>query len=411
MRILFIAQNIPYPPTDGGKIVVYNTLRSVAEAGHEVAIVGLTQPERPTPAIFRERFPTWEFTARLGNSWLGLLNGFFSAIPYNYKKCQPRGFSDIVIRAAEEFRPQVIQVDFLHVGIYGLAASRRLRVPVILRAHNVDSRLMARFRDHEANPLVKTYAALQVSRLVRYERAFLSQFDRCVAITRPDAEELSRIGGRVVDYIPAGVSVDDFRSDALEDEPTSIVTVALMNWLPNVVSTRWLIGSVMPLVWQHEPGARLFVVGKDPPSSIRRSHDGRKVVVTGFVSDVKPWMARAGVYAVPTRVGSGMRIKVLEALAMGKAVVSTRIGCEGIEGLIDGVNVLLADSAEDFASAIVTLMREPDLRARLGSAGKNLVAERYRWEDVARRFTALYVDVVTNPRREAAMWRGGDSSR
>jgi glycosyltransferase involved in cell wall biosynthesis len=106
-----------------------------------------------------------------------------------------------------------------------------------------------------------------------------------------------------------------------------------------------------------------------------------------------------------------MRIKVLEALAMGKAVVSTRIGCEGIEGLIDGVNVLLADSAEDFASAIVTLMREPDLRARLGSAGKNLVAERYRWEDVARRFTALYVDVVTNPRREAAMWRGGDSSR
>ncbi|MEO0086345.1 MAG: glycosyltransferase family 4 protein, partial [candidate division WOR-3 bacterium] len=314
--------------------------------------------------------------------------------PYNYLKCQPRGFGELVRDAARSFRPEVIQVDFLHVGIYGLAASRQLNVPVILRAHNVDSCLMARFRAQATNPLVKAYAALQQARLRRYEQTFLPRFDRCVAITPRDAEALSRISGRPVDWIPAGVAVDDFSPAGSDEEPASVVTVGLMQWLPNAVSTCWLLESVLPLVRQHEPEARLYVVGKEPPPAIQRHHDGQRVIVTGFVPDPRPWMARASVYAVPTRVGSGMRVKVLEALAMGKAVVSTRMGCEGIEGLVDGENIVLADSAQDFAAAIITLFRRPDLRARLGRAGRALVAERYRWEDVARRFLALYREVV-----------------
>lgn len=401
MRIMFIAQNIPYPPNDGGKIVVYNTLRAVAERGHEVAIVGLTVAGESVPAEFSTRYQSWHCEAELGDRTVGLLKGLFSPTPYNYAKCRPRGFSDVVLSAARAFRPDVIQVDFLHMAVYGLAVSEQLKVPVVIRAHNVDSLLMARFRDSQRNPVVKAYAALQVDRLLRTERDLLPRFDRRVAITSADARALSRISGEPFDWIPAGVDTAYYRPEPGTEEPNSFVSVALMRWLPNIVGMRWFLHEVFPSIRRELPSARLYIVGKDPPLDIRRQHDDTAVVVTGFVPDIRPWVAKCPVFVVPTRVGSGMRIKVLEALAMGKAVVSTTIGCEGIDGLVDGENIVLADTAADFASAVVGLMHDRGKRERLGRAGRKLVTDLYQWSAVADQFTEIYEQVVSDHRGTA----------
>jgi glycosyltransferase involved in cell wall biosynthesis len=167
-----------------------------------------------------------------------------------------------------------------------------------------------------------------------------------------------------------------------------------MRWLPNIVSTRWFLQEVYPTIRCQVRTSRLYIVGKDPPPDIRKQHDGESVVVTGFVPDVRPWVSKGSVFVVPTRVGSGMRIKVLEALAMGKAVVSTRIGCEGIDGLIDGENIVIADTAEEFAAAVVRLMRDQGLREVLGRAGRKLVTEVYQWNTIGSMFAEVYEQVL-----------------
>lgn len=394
MRILFVVPKVPFPPTDGGRVVMYNTAKTLSRAGHEIGFACLIPDGETLSPEFCREFPVWYTEADLHTKPVGLLRSIFTSIPYSYWKHQPRSFLRVVARAAACFKPDIVQVDFLHVGIYGLLAGRQQGVPVILRMHNVDSSLMARFQHVQLNPLVRLYAALQERRLRFYESEYLRRFDRCVAITDDDARLLSRIGGISVDVVPSGVDTSYFSPSGMAEEPDSVVSVALMNWMPNIVSTRWFLNQVFPFIQRQIPGVKFFIVGKGPPSDIRRHSDGKSVLVTGFVDDVRPWFAKSAVVVVPTRVGSGMRIKILESLAMGKAVVSTRVGCEGIAGLVDGENVVIADSERDFAAAVVRLLKNKRQRERQGSAGRRLVMSRYQWAHVGAEFERIYRETL-----------------
>jgi glycosyltransferase involved in cell wall biosynthesis len=167
-----------------------------------------------------------------------------------------------------------------------------------------------------------------------------------------------------------------------------------MSWAPNVASTLWFLDEVFPLIKRSAPSARFTVVGRHPPSEVSRHHDGISVNVTGFVDDIRPIVSKQAVFVVPTRVGSGIRIKILEAMAMGKAIVSTSIGCEGIEGVCNGSNILLADDPTEFAHHVIRLMNDRGLRLRLGAAGRQLVSDRYQWSAIAQHFDDLYREII-----------------
>lgn len=402
MRILEITQNLPYPPNDGGRIGVYRIAHELRKLGHEVAFVFPRQIGEDIPSAFTAEFRTWSVTGQLMTTLPSLVKNLFTPVPYIYAKNRPRGLAAITIAAAREFCPDIIHTDFLHTAPFGLAAARELDVPVLLRCHNVDSILMARLRKTLRNPLKRLWADIQTRRLINYETQFVPRFDRVVAVTKVDAARLSELaGGLAVDSIPAGVDTDSFRpTDPAEEDPAMIVSVALMKWLPNVISTEWLLDHVMPKVRHEHPAAKLYIIGKDPPESIKSRHDGERIVVTGFVEDVRPLIARAAVFAVPTQVGSGIRIKILEALAMGKAVVSTAVGCEGIDGLRQNENIVIADTPDDFARALVRLTRSPTERRSLGRAGRELVTANYDWTAIARRFEALYEELIRNHPRK-----------
>ncbi len=399
MRILEIVQNVPYPPVDGGRIAVYRAAQALARIGHQVGFVFPVQVGETVAPEFSREFPVWAMPADMKMHFSGMIVSLLSRVPYSYRKNQPRGFMDLVRRAAQEFRPDVIQTDFLHMARYGLAIARELRLGVILRTQNVDSTMMARFRDSQVNPFARAYAAIQHARLLAYEREYLPRFDRRVAVTSVDAAILSRLGGGVpVDVIGVGVDVAEGSAQPAPEEPDSIISVALMRWLPNAVGVRWFLDEVVPRVLVQVPTVVCRVVGSDPPSDIVRRSDGRRVVVTGFVPDIRPLVERSSVFVVPTRVGSGIRVKILEALALGKAVVSTSMGCEGIDGLVSGENILVADEPQEFADAVVSLLRDPIRRQKLGCAGRRLVANRYTWDSVAQAFAALYGQVSARAR-------------
>jgi glycosyltransferase involved in cell wall biosynthesis len=174
----------------------------------------------------------------------------------------------------------------------------------------------------------------------------------------------------------------------IEPEPHSLVFTGMMAYPPNHDGITWFLDEVMPLIEAKVPQAKLYVVGKNPPAAITRRASER-VVVTGTVPDVRPFVWRSSVYVVPLRMGGGTRLKVAEALAMKKPMVSTRIGCEGID-LKDGENVLMADSPQQFADAVVRLLGDVRLRKVLAENGHKVAKQKYDWNVIGETLEEIY---------------------
>jgi glycosyltransferase involved in cell wall biosynthesis len=195
--------------------------------------------------------------------------------------------------------------------------------------------------------------------------------------------------------IPTGVDLEYFRPEPGNEQPYTLVFTGAMDWLANQDAICYFVDEILPLVREQVPETDLWVVGRNPSERVRSLAEKKNgITVTGEVEDVRPYVRDAAVYIVPLRVGGGTRLKIFEAMAMGKAVVSTSIGAEGLP-VRDGENILLADERQDFAQKIVNLLRDPATRNRLGQAGRRLVESEYSWRAVAGRFDSMLQRVVT----------------
>jgi glycosyltransferase involved in cell wall biosynthesis len=184
-----------------------------------------------------------------------------------------------------------------------------------------------------------------------------------------------------------------------EHQGDSLVFVGAMHWRPNQDAIQYFVDEILPLVRDRRPDVSIAVVGQEPPAHIQKLDSLPGVHIVGRVDDVRPYVDAATVYVVPLRIGGGTRLKILEALAMGKAVVSTSVGAEGLD-VVDGEHILIADSADEFADRIERLLADPSLRGKLGRAGRALVTERYRWDSLARKLESFLGDVVARSLRQ-----------
>lgn len=237
-------------------------------------------------------------------------------------------------------------------------------------------------------------AWLEWKKMVALERQAVSGFDMCVTVSDDDRTRLWQIvPGAPAAVVPNGVDLTYFAPQDVEEEQDTLVFVGSMDYAANVDAVLHFASQILPLIKQQRADVRLFVVGYGPPDQVIALQSDPSIVVTGYVKDVRPFLARAAVVVVPLRFGSGVRNKILEGWAMGKAIVSTSLGAEGLAGSPDE-NILLADSAEQFASATVALMTDPHLRSRLGQAGHRVVKERYAWSSIARQMETVCEQVA-----------------
>jgi glycosyltransferase involved in cell wall biosynthesis len=203
-------------------------------------------------------------------------------------------------------------------------------------------------------------------------------------------------GARVC-AIPTGVDPAYFAPNGNREVPDTLIFTGSMDWYPNEDAIVHFTEAILPRIRREVPDVTMAVVGRDPTPRLRAVAAGAGVRVTGTVDDVRPYVAKAAVYVVPLRVGGGTRLKIFEALAMGKALVSTRVGAEGLP-LVSGEHVLLADDPADFARAVVSLLRDPPRRRALGLAARRLVEERYTWAQVAREFETRCEEALSHAR-------------
>jgi glycosyltransferase involved in cell wall biosynthesis len=270
---------------------------------------------------------------------------------------------------------------------------------VLIDAHNVEFDLARQYAERSPGVARRMFHSLNWPRLRAEEIAAWRRAD-AVAFTSPDdqARANALVPGLRSQVVPNGVDTDQFRPQPAErarGTPPTVVFFGTMNYLPNVDAVRWLLKEIWPAVAQRVPHARLEIIGSHLPPDVR-SAQGPRIEVAGMVDDVRPHLEEAAAIVVPLRMGGGTRLKILESLAMGKAVVSTRLGAEGISAE-PGVHLLLADEPAGLGDALVRVLEDPALASRLGHEGRELIAGTYSWSAIARGFEGLIHEVVGPP--------------
>ncbi len=302
-----------------------------------------------------------------------------------------------VARLVRETRYDVIQVEGIEMARYTLALQSP-RPLLVFDDHNAEYLLQKRaFLTDVRQPrrwLGAGYSFVQWQKLVAYERRICRMADRVVAVSEADRTALRMIlPDLAVAVVPNGVDLEFYRPGSVpplaDAGAHTLVFTGKMDYRPNVDAVLWFADAVLPLILAQAPDTRFYVVGQQPHARLARLAEQPGITLTGRVPDTRPYIAAAGVYVVPLRIGGGTRLKVLEAMAMGQAIVSTRLGCDGFD-FTDGREVRFADEPAAFAEAVLELFRDRSRAAALGQTARAFVETHYGWDAIVPRLEALY---------------------
>jgi glycosyltransferase involved in cell wall biosynthesis len=260
----------------------------------------------------------------------------------------------------------------------------------------VEAQIWLRHYQVSKNPLWRAVSWREYKAIARLERLYLGLADHVLTVSQKDLDIFSAyIPREKMTLVETGVDVDYFKPAPQHEKPHTLVFTGSMDWTPNEDGILWFVESVLPLVRKEIPNTQLVIVGRKPSRRIQELAKDPRIRVTGKVDDIRPYLAEASVYIVPLRIGGGTRIKIFEAMAAGKAVVSSGLGAEGLP-VENRKNIVLVDEAKDFAREIVALERNPAEREKLGKSARRLVESKYSWASVATRFSEVLERVASN---------------
>ena len=405
MRILWVKVGGLWPPDTGGRL---RSLHLVSELSrrHHVSLATTHAPgEDPGPLL--AHLPRCEVVSvpyalpKRGSAGfaLALARSWLTTQPVDLLKSVVPGLREEVRRRLEGGAVDLCVADFL-VGTANIVLPGP--VPTLFFAHNVEHLIWRRLARVETSPWRRPLLEVEWRKLRAAEARACSRATLTVAVSEEDAALLAaRAPAARVRAIPTGVDLSYFAPGTSREDDTSLVFMGSMDWLPNEDAVLHFLEAILPRVRGEVRNVSFTVVGRNPGPRLRAAAARDGIALTGRVEDIRPHVLRAAVFVVPLRVGGGTRLKIFEALAMGKAVVSTTVGAEGLP-LVPGLHFVRADDPDEFAQAVVSLLRDPGLRRSLGLQGRRLVEERYGWPRVAEEFEKRCEEAVTLGRRHTA---------
>jgi sugar transferase (PEP-CTERM/EpsH1 system associated) len=387
VNILILATQFPYPPRSGFETRVYQLARQLARR-HRATLVSYAAPRQRADAAALERELAVRVIERgrlpLLRRRLTQLRGVASTRPFACVEVHSREMQEVIGELCAQDSFDVIVLESSLLCQFSFPPGPKL----VLDEHNIEYELFGRLGRQERSLPRRAFYRLEHRRFRRFEQRAWRQVDGCLVTSERELEIVAaHAPGLPLAAVPNGVDLDYFHAPAESVTPDTAVFNGVLDYRPNVEAALHLIDDIWPRVLRARPGAQLTIVGRAPEAIVRRLQ-APGVVITGEVPDVRPHLAGAAAVVVPIRIGGGTRLKIVEALAMGKAVVSTSIGCEGI-AVSDGVELLIADDPESFARRILEVFASEPLRRSLGAAGRELVEREYSWELAGERANAL----------------------
>jgi glycosyltransferase involved in cell wall biosynthesis len=420
MRILWVKMGGLWPSTTGGRV---RSLRTISELSrrHPVTVITTHGPGDDPEGLARslshcDRVISLPYTPpKRGSAAFpaAVMRSWMSRYPVDLWKWHVPEVREQVSALLTSGNVDLCVADFLFAAMNVPTGGR---TPVVLFEHNVEYQIWQRLAALERRPWIRALFELEWRKLRAREAEACQQADLTIAVSEDDRRRLEQIApGIRAASIPTGVDVDYFRPDPAAERPAHLVFSGSMDWHPNEDAVLHFVDAILPRIRAEISGATFTVVGRNPTARVRQLGERTGITVTGTVEDVRPFIAEAAVYVVPLRAGGGTRLKIFEALAMARPVVSTTVGAEGL-GIGPGRHYVAADDPDAFAGAVVALLRDPARRCGIGDAGRRLVESCYAWPTIARAFEQRCEEVVAqhvHPQRSADrrahLSRGGPS--
>ena len=395
MKILFLSPTVPFPLTDGGRIRVFNLLKQIAAKSDVTLLVLETQP---TDADGVAELQQFGIQVHLIPNAPTLPRVSFGTLANAFLKQQPITVARYALPAyRQKFRELVATEDFdlVHYEMFHTAQFRtETELPSVLSQQNVDSAIWRRLCGETTHPFYKFAYWTQQLAFQRYERVLSPKFDAVTCTSDIDAAVFQRhCAADTIEVIPNGVDVTHYQPDFTSEAPAHLIYIGSMDWYPNEDAVAFFADEVLPGIQDKVPDVQFSIVGGNPSARVQKLAEREGVVVTGRVPEIKPYFAEATVFVVPLRIGSGTRLKILEALAMGKAIVSTTVGAEGLD-LKDGEEIFIADEPAIFADAVTRLLTDASLRRRIGENGRARVEKDYDWRSIGAKLYTLYESLI-----------------
>ncbi len=391
LRVLVVDEAPPFPPDSGKRLRTWHLLRRLAR-WHDVVLLSYaaadpgaqTEAQAALAAAGIECHAVPPPAAAAGpRLYARLLANCFSPWPYSVAKHRSRRFRRALSALARERAFDLVQIEWtpyaVHLGAGG--------PPHLIASHNIETQIWRRRARISGNALARLFFNWQAAKMERFERRAFRRA-RAVTVVSADDRALARRMGAVRSRIVAnGVDLDEFHPRPGQ-VPDRLLFLGALDWYPNQDAVTWFVEAMLPLILARRPGARFQVAGRRPPAALRRRlRAAPGVEMVGEVADVRPLLAAAAVVVVPLRVGGGSRIKIIEALAMERAVVSTSVGAEGLD-LQPGTHLLIADTPQQFARLTLQLLTTPGQGRHLGEAGGAWVRAHHGWDESARALEA-----------------------
>jgi len=401
VRILWVKADKLLPVHSGGNIRTFGIVRELA--AHQQLTFFSYYGGEPDPQYerdMRQHFPNAVcMCSGYGSpTAFGYLLHLLKSAPYAVSRFAS---SEVQARINDWFENKsfdVVVCDFLDAAVN---FPTQLTIPTVLFQHNVESEIWRRHAATQGNPLKKLIYQLEFSKMSAYERDIVRKFRHVIAVSEHDRQLMSRwVDPSRITVVPTGVDLQQFRPGPSSSAPL-VLFVGAMDWQPNVDAMEYFCREIWPLILAQIPEAKFRIVGRNPDSRVL-SLRSNSVEVTGSVPSVTDHLRDAGVVVVPLRIGGGTRLKIYEAMAMAKAIVSTSVGAEGLD-VHQGQDIILADDPGSFAEAVLMLLRNPELRRRYENAAANLAAQ-YDWSAVSAKFAHALSSAINSTDSERAQY-------
>ncbi len=357
MKILQLTRKFPYPPIDGESLNLSGFNAVLREEGHTIDLISFNTikhyfdvEQLPQKANHYRKIYDVYLDNRIKALEAGL--NLFSSLPFHVTRYITEVFKSKLLEVLSENKYDLILIESINLIPYYEIIKDNSDAKIIYRAHNVEYEIWERITQNESNIVKKAYLGYLTKKLKRYELDRINQFDTILTVTQRDLERYQDNGfkGKGI-VVPAGIRGEHYMPTVLNNSnPIKISFIGSLDWIPNIEGLQWFFDKVWKIYIEHSPNAELHIAGRNIDKSVFKM-ESKNVIIHGEVPDAKAFLNTFDVMIVPLLSGGGMRLKILEGLALGRIVITTSLGLEGIDA-VDGEEVLIADSADEFVEKL-----------------------------------------------------------
>lgn len=386
---------MPYPPHDGGAIAMFDVLNGLTKVGHEVTVFTINTKKHTQPNSILDGKCKKVISVDLDTE-IKIHKAFFNLfkkIPYNFERFVNKNVVKALAELLQKEKFDIIQVEGAQVGYLIETIKRHTKTPVVMRAHNVESKIWERLSKQESNPFKKWYLSYLAKGIDWYEQKYLNQYDQIIAITDRDKQVFEAKGIKVnVSVVPAGIDFNKFSLKSVNTLTKTIFTLGDLNWKPNEEGLKWFLECVWDKVLKACPEMKFHIAGKNIPKWLKKG-DYKNIKLHGFIDSAEEFMTTYDLMIVPLLSGSGMRLKIIEGMALKKNILTTTLGAEGIE-YADNKNIYIRDKEEDWLKLISAYYRGKINSTEVGENAHQFAKEIHDNSIIIEHFVTQYSKLV-----------------